>query len=126
MSRMRVVQVSSANGPFEMVERDVPTPASRQVRIKVEACGICHSDLFTKIGAFPGMQFPRVPGHEVVGVLDAVGSEVPEWKVGVLSHIRPLIETYALERASEAYERMMSGKARFRVVLTMNPSESAR
>jgi D-arabinose 1-dehydrogenase-like Zn-dependent alcohol dehydrogenase len=82
MSRMRVVQVSSANGPFEMVERDVPTPAPRQVRIKIEACGICHSDSFTKMGAFPGMQFPRVPGHEVVGVLDAVGSEVPEWKVG--------------------------------------------
>jgi D-arabinose 1-dehydrogenase-like Zn-dependent alcohol dehydrogenase len=82
MSRMRVVQVSSANGPFELVERDVPTPASRQVRIKVEACGICHSDSFTKMGAFPGMQFPRVPGHEVVGLLDAVGSEVPEWKVG--------------------------------------------
>jgi D-arabinose 1-dehydrogenase-like Zn-dependent alcohol dehydrogenase len=83
MSRMRVVQVSSANGPFEVVERDVPTPAPRQVRIKVEACGICHSDSFTKMGAFPGMQFPRVPGHEVVGVLDAVGSEVPEWNVGV-------------------------------------------
>jgi D-arabinose 1-dehydrogenase-like Zn-dependent alcohol dehydrogenase len=82
MSRMQVVQVSSANGPFEMVEREVPAPASRQVRIKVEACGICHSDSFTKMGAFPGIQFPRVPGHEVVGVLDAVGSEVPEWKVG--------------------------------------------
>jgi D-arabinose 1-dehydrogenase-like Zn-dependent alcohol dehydrogenase len=82
MTRMRVVQVSSANGPFELVEREVPTPASRQVRIKVEACGICHSDSFTKMGAFPGIQFPRVPGHEVVGLLDAVGSEVPEWKVG--------------------------------------------
>jgi D-arabinose 1-dehydrogenase-like Zn-dependent alcohol dehydrogenase len=65
-----------------MVERDVPTPASRQVRIKVEACGICHSDSFTKMGAFPGIQFPRVPGHEVVGILDAVGSDVPEWRVG--------------------------------------------
>jgi len=64
-----------------MVERDVPTPGSRQVRIKVEACGICHSDSFTKMGAF-GIQFPRVPGHEVVGLLDAVGSDVPEWKLG--------------------------------------------
>jgi D-arabinose 1-dehydrogenase-like Zn-dependent alcohol dehydrogenase len=82
MSRMRVVQVASPNGPLEMVERVVPTPAPRQVRIKVEACGICHSDSFTKMGAFPGIRFPRVPGHEVVGVLDAVGSEVPEWKVG--------------------------------------------
>lgn len=82
MSRMRAVQVSSANGPLELVMRDVPTPTSRQVRIKVQACGICHSDLFTKLGAYPGIRFPRVPGHEVVGVLDAVGSEVPEWKVG--------------------------------------------
>jgi D-arabinose 1-dehydrogenase-like Zn-dependent alcohol dehydrogenase len=82
MSRMRAVQVSSANGPFEMVMRDTPTPGPRQVRIKVQACGICHSDSFTKLGAFPGIQFPRVPGHEVVGLLDAVGSEVPEWKVG--------------------------------------------
>ncbi len=82
MSRMRAVQVSSANGPFELVMREIPTPGPRQVRIKVQACGICHSDSFTKLGAFPGIQFPRVPGHEVVGLLDAVGSEVPEWRVG--------------------------------------------
>src|SRR3984885_12688444 len=82
MSRMRAVQVSKANGDFELVTREIPTPGPRQVRIKVQACGICHSDSFTKMGAFPGMQFPRVPGHEVVGLLDAVGSEVPEWKVG--------------------------------------------
>jgi D-arabinose 1-dehydrogenase-like Zn-dependent alcohol dehydrogenase len=82
MSRMKVVQVPSANGVFETVERDIPTPNGRQVRIKVQACGICHSDSFTKLGAFPGIKFPRVPGHEVVGILDAVGTEVPEWKVG--------------------------------------------
>jgi D-arabinose 1-dehydrogenase-like Zn-dependent alcohol dehydrogenase len=82
MSSMRAVQVSSANGPFELVVRDAPTPGSRQVRVKVQACGVCHSDSFTKLGAFPGIKFPRVPGHEVVGLLDAVGSEVPEWKVG--------------------------------------------
>jgi D-arabinose 1-dehydrogenase-like Zn-dependent alcohol dehydrogenase len=82
MIRMKAVQVSSPNGPFEIVERDLPAPKSRQVRIKVEACGICHSDSFTKLGAFPGIQFPRVPGHEVVGILDAVGADVPEWKVG--------------------------------------------
>ena len=82
MSRMRAVQVSSANGPFELVTREIPAPGPRQVRIKVQACGICHSDSFTKMGAFPGIQFPRVPGHEVVGLLDAVGSDVPEWKVG--------------------------------------------
>jgi D-arabinose 1-dehydrogenase-like Zn-dependent alcohol dehydrogenase len=80
---MRAVQVSSANGAFELVQRDMPTPGPRQVRIKVQACGICHSDSFTKLGAFPGIRFPRVPGHEVVGLLDAVGSEVPEWKVGM-------------------------------------------
>jgi D-arabinose 1-dehydrogenase-like Zn-dependent alcohol dehydrogenase len=82
MSRMKVVQVSSPNGAFETVEREIPTPNNRQVRIKVQACGICHSDSFTKLGAFPGIKFPRVPGHEVVGILDAVGTEVPEWKVG--------------------------------------------
>jgi len=82
MSRMRAVQVSSANAPFELVTREIPTPGPRQVRIRVQACGICHSDSFTKMGAFPGLQFPRVPGHEVVGLLDAVGSEVPDWKVG--------------------------------------------
>ena len=83
MARMRVVQIPSANGGFELVERDIPVPGLRQVRIKVQACGICHSDSFTKMGAFPGIQFPRVPGHEVVGVLDAVGAEVPNWRVGM-------------------------------------------
>jgi D-arabinose 1-dehydrogenase-like Zn-dependent alcohol dehydrogenase len=64
------------------VERDIPTPAAGQVRIKVQACGICHSDSFTKMGAFPGIQYPRVPGHEIVGLIDAVGPRVPDWKVG--------------------------------------------
>lgn len=82
MSRMRAVQVSSANGPFEMVTRDLPSPGPREVRIKVQACGICHSDSFTKLGAFPGIRYPRVPGHEVVGVIDAVGAEVPGWTPG--------------------------------------------
>jgi D-arabinose 1-dehydrogenase-like Zn-dependent alcohol dehydrogenase len=82
MPRMQAVQVTTANGPLEVVERDIPNPGRRQVRIKVQACGICHSDTFTKMGAFPGIQFPRVPGHEVVGILDAVGADVPEWKVG--------------------------------------------
>jgi D-arabinose 1-dehydrogenase-like Zn-dependent alcohol dehydrogenase len=82
MPRMRAVQVSSPNGPFELVERDLPTPGAREVRIKVQACGICHSDSFTKLGAYPGIQYPRVPGHEVVGRLDAVGADVPEWRPG--------------------------------------------
>lgn len=82
MPRMRAVQVKTANGPFELVERDIPEPATGQVRIKVQACGICHSDAFTKLGAFPGIQYPRVPGHEVVGVVDAVGAGVPDWRTG--------------------------------------------
>jgi D-arabinose 1-dehydrogenase-like Zn-dependent alcohol dehydrogenase len=80
--QMRAVQVSAANGPFELVRRDIPTPGPRQVRIRVQACGICHSDSYTKSGAFPGMKLPRVPGHEVVGILDALGPEVPNWKQG--------------------------------------------
>ncbi|HWA44881.1 MAG TPA: alcohol dehydrogenase [Hypericibacter adhaerens] len=79
---MRAVQVTAANGPFELVQREIPVPKGRQVRIKVQACGVCHSDVFTKQGLFPGIQYPRVPGHEVVGVIDALGPDVPEWKVG--------------------------------------------
>ena len=82
MAQMRVVQVAVANGPFEVVRRDVPTQGPRQVRIRVQACGVCHSDMFTKTGAVP-MVYPRAPGHEVVGVVDAVGAEVPDWKEGM-------------------------------------------
>jgi D-arabinose 1-dehydrogenase-like Zn-dependent alcohol dehydrogenase len=82
MPRMKAVQVASPNGPFELVEREVPAPGARQVRIKVQACGICHSDSLTKMGAFPGLRYPRVPGHEIVGVVDAVGADVPDWKLG--------------------------------------------
>lgn len=82
MTKMRAVQVSSANGPFEIVERDVRDPGAGEVRIKVEACGICHSDLFTKSGAFPGIALPRVPGHELAGKVDAVGTNAGGWKVG--------------------------------------------
>ncbi len=79
---MKAVQVSSANGAFEVVEREIPTPARGWVRIKVEACGVCHSDLFVKAGAYPGIQLPRVPGHEIAGRIDALGPEVTMWKVG--------------------------------------------
>ena len=81
---MRSVQVSNPRGPFEIVERAIPEPGPRQVSIKVQACGVCHSDSFTKEGLFPGIQYPRVPGHEVAGVIDAVGNDVTttEWKVG--------------------------------------------
>ena len=83
MKRMKVVQVTKPNSGLEVVERDVPEPKSRQVRIKVQACGVCHSDMFTVVGAFPGIQYPRVPGHEVVGVIDSVGADVPDWKAGM-------------------------------------------
>ena len=78
MSKMRLVQVTRPNGPLEMVEREIPEPGAGQVRIKVEACGICHSDSMTKEGLWPGIQYPRVPGHEVAGVVDAVGAALPD------------------------------------------------
>jgi D-arabinose 1-dehydrogenase-like Zn-dependent alcohol dehydrogenase len=77
---MRSVQVSKLKGPLEIVERDIPEPESKQVRIKVQACGICHSDSFTKEGLFPGIQYPRVPGHEIAGVIDEVGKDVSQWQ----------------------------------------------
>jgi D-arabinose 1-dehydrogenase-like Zn-dependent alcohol dehydrogenase len=83
MAKMRAVEVVRAGGPFAIVEREIPEPESGLVRIKVQACGICHSDEVTKQGLFPGIQYPRVPGHEVVGLIDALGANVPErWKVG--------------------------------------------
>jgi D-arabinose 1-dehydrogenase-like Zn-dependent alcohol dehydrogenase len=82
MPKMRAVQVSRAKGPFEIVERDIPEPGAGTVRIKVQACGVCHSDSLTKEGLWPGLEYPRVPGHEVIGVIDAVGSDVAGWTVG--------------------------------------------
>src|SRR5215203_4603349 len=82
MVKMRAVQVKNAKGPFEFIERDIPEPGPGQVRIKVKACGICHSDSMTKEGVFPGIKYPRVPGHEVAGIIDAVGPNVVEWKIG--------------------------------------------
>jgi D-arabinose 1-dehydrogenase-like Zn-dependent alcohol dehydrogenase len=83
MAKMRAVQVPRAGGPFEIVEREIPEPVSGMVRVKVQACGICHSDEVTKLGLFPGIQYPCIPGHEIVGVIDAVGANVPpRWTVG--------------------------------------------
>jgi D-arabinose 1-dehydrogenase-like Zn-dependent alcohol dehydrogenase len=79
---MKVAQIPKAGGDFQIVERDIPKPEAGQVRIKVQACGVCHSDMFTKEGAWPGIQYPRVPGHEVAGVLDELGAGVSEWKKG--------------------------------------------
>ena len=79
---MRAVQISKAGGNFEVVERPIPQPGGGQVRIKVEACGICHSDALVKEGHWPGIQYPRVPGHEIAGRIDAIGADVTLWKAG--------------------------------------------
>ncbi|MFP3554574.1 alcohol dehydrogenase [Paraburkholderia sp. SIMBA_049] len=82
MRKMRAVQVSGPGGALELVEREVPAPGAGQVLIKMQACGICHSDSLTKEGQWPGLQYPRVPGHEVAGVIDTVGAGVEGWKAG--------------------------------------------
>jgi D-arabinose 1-dehydrogenase-like Zn-dependent alcohol dehydrogenase len=79
---MKAAQISKPGADFEIVEREVPQPTAGQVRIKVQACGVCHSDVFTKEGWWPGIQYPRVPGHEVAGVVDEIGAGVTEWKKG--------------------------------------------
>jgi D-arabinose 1-dehydrogenase-like Zn-dependent alcohol dehydrogenase len=82
MSKMHVVQIARAKGALELVERDVPSPGPGSVRIEVEACGICHSDSFTKEGLWPGIEYPRVPGHEIAGIIDALGPGVNGWTRG--------------------------------------------
>lgn len=79
---MKAVQVSKPGGNFEVVERPTPQPGRGQVRIKVEACGICHSDALVKEGHWPGIQYPRIPGHEIAGRIDAIGQDVTLWKPG--------------------------------------------
>ena len=81
-NKMRAAQISKAGGEWELVERELPEPAAGQVRVKVEACGICHSDVLVKDGIWPGLQYPRVPGHEIAGHIDAVGESVKAWSVG--------------------------------------------
>ena len=82
MAKMRVVQVSAAKGAFQIVERDIPDPPQGSVRIKVAACGVCHSDSLTREGGLPGIEYPRVPGHEVVGTIDALGAGAAGFAVG--------------------------------------------
>lgn len=82
MSKMRAMQVTHPSGSFEIVEREIPEPCAGWVRIKVEACGVCHSDSFTKEGTWSGIQYPRVPGHEIAGIVDAVGEGVAGWTAG--------------------------------------------
>ena len=79
---MKAAQIPKPGADFQIVERDIPEPGAGEVRIKVQACGVCHSDLFTKEGAWPGIQYPRVPGHEITGIIDEVGAGVSEWKKG--------------------------------------------
>ena len=82
MPKMRVMQVSHAGGPFELAEREIAEPGAGHVRIKVEACGVCHSDALTREGKWPGIRYPRVPGHEIAGIVDAVGEGVAGWTRG--------------------------------------------
>ncbi len=82
MAKMKVAQVPTAGADFAIVEREIPQPGPGEVRVRVLACGVCHSDVFTKDGAWPGIVFPRVPGHEVAGVIDHVGAGVTHWKKG--------------------------------------------
>src|SRR3954453_5404774 len=79
---MKAAQIPAPGAEFQIVERAIPTPGPGQVRIKVQACGVCHSDLFTKEGAWPGIQYPRIPGHEVVGAIDALGTGASPWQQG--------------------------------------------
>ncbi len=79
---MKVAQVPKPGSDFQLVERKIPKPGVGHVRIKVQACGVCGSDVFTKDGSWPGIQYPRVPGHEVVGIIDELGAGVTAWKNG--------------------------------------------
>ena len=82
VATMKVAQISEPGAGFEIVERAIPEPGAGQVRIKVKACGVCHSDVFVKEGLWPGIQYPRVPGHEVAGIIDELGPHVTGWKMG--------------------------------------------
>ena len=82
MAQMQAVQVARAGGPLEFVERDIPEPAQGEVRVRIEACGVCHSDSLTVEGQWPGLPFPRIPGHEIAGVIDALGTGVFGWHAG--------------------------------------------
>jgi D-arabinose 1-dehydrogenase-like Zn-dependent alcohol dehydrogenase len=82
MAKMKVAQISGPGAEFELVEREIPSPAAGHVRIRVQACGICHSDALTKEGHWPGLSYPRVPGHEIAGVIDELGSGVTGWTKG--------------------------------------------
>jgi alcohol dehydrogenase/propanol-preferring alcohol dehydrogenase len=116
MASMRAMVVKEAGGDFLLEEREIPEPGDREVLVKVHACGVCHSDMLAKQGAYPGVSFPVVPGHEIAGEIAALGANVEGWEAGV----RPIIEVMPLEQANEAYQKMIDGDARFRMVLQVN------
>src|ERR1700739_4093252 len=82
IAQMKVAQIPKAGADFQIVEREIPKPGAGHVLIKVQACGVCHSDVLTKEGAWPGIQYPRVPGHEVAGIIDELGAGVSSWRKG--------------------------------------------
>jgi len=82
MAKMRAMVVQKAGGKLQAEERDIPVPGPQEIRIRVQACGVCHSDSVTVEGLFPGIQYPRIPGHEVIGLIDAIGEGVQGWSVG--------------------------------------------
>src|SRR5580692_12704931 len=82
MAKMQAVQIARVGGPLELVERELPEPEQGEVRIRIEACGVCHSDSLTVEGQWPGLSFPRIPGHEIAGVIEAIGADVVDWRVG--------------------------------------------
>src|SRR5438046_9523971 len=82
VAAMKAAQVPKPGAAFEVVRREIPKPVAGEVRVKVQACGVCHSDVFTKEGQWPGIQYPRVPGHEVAGIIDELGAGVAAWAKG--------------------------------------------
>ncbi len=82
MKKMKAVEVRQAKGPWQLVEREEPKPGTGQVLIKVQACGVCHSDVFTKEGQWPGLEYPHIPGHEIAGIIEEMGSGVDTGPTG--------------------------------------------
>jgi len=114
MPKMRVVQVPRAGGPLELVERQIAEPGAGHVRVKVEACGICHSDAMTKEGSWPGIRYPRVPGHEIAGIIDAIGEGKHERPYDGQSHTPREYEHEALRAPPIGADREHRGDDRNR------------
>jgi D-arabinose 1-dehydrogenase-like Zn-dependent alcohol dehydrogenase len=102
MSKMRAMFVPAPGGPFRLEERDLPEPGRHEVRIRVHACGVCHSDSFIVEGHMPGLSYPRIPGHEVIGVIDALGPDVEGWDVQAMGGAKAIIATVTSAEAMQA------------------------